>query len=210
MVSTAHKYIFIHVPKTAGSSMEEFLYTPDCIWQSGVQIFLNQKLISQAQHFTLSEIKKIMEPNRFNQYKKISAVRNPWDRMVSSYFFQKNALKRDDIKDFNHFIDIIGDKEYAIDFFGGEHGGQHFFSQVDFLKINNCINIDLLLRFEEINTWSTKLKTLLKDHPLKDRQFPKINFTQKRSKYRSYYNEKTCSIIAEVYKDDILQFNYTF
>lgn len=209
MVSTTHKYIFIHIPKTAGSSMEKFLYTPDCIWQSGVPIFLNQKFISQAQHFTLSEIKKIMEPNRFNQYKKISAVRNPWDRTVSSYFFQRNALKREGVKDFNHFIDIISDKEYAIDFFGGEHGGQHFLSQVDFLKVNNCINIDLLLRFEEISTWPTKLKTLLKDHPLNDRQFPKIN-SQKRSKYRSYYNEKTRSIIAEVYKDDILEFNYTF
>lgn len=211
MVSTEHKYIFIHIPKTAGFSMEKFLYTPDCIWKSGVPIFLNQKFLTQSQHFTISEVKEIMSPAKFNQFKKFAAVRNPWDRMVSEYHFRQNALHDKRFKNFNEFIDILKDKSSAINFFGGEHGGQHFYSQVDFLNIDGDIDLDLILRFEDISKWTHKLKKILPQHPVweNENSFPHVNGSA-RDDYQSYYCKSTKNAVAELYADDIETFEYNF
>ena len=67
----AHRAIFIHIPKTAGSSVA-------------------QGLAMSSRHVACLEYERI-NPRKFERFFKFAFVRNPWDRLVSTYFFLKNG-----------------------------------------------------------------------------------------------------------------------
>ena len=67
----AHRAIFIHIPKTAGSSVA-------------------QALFGGSRHVPYFEYERI-NPRKFKRFFKFSFVRNPWDRLVSTFFFLKNG-----------------------------------------------------------------------------------------------------------------------
>ena len=67
----AHRAIFIHIPKTGGSSVARALF-------------------GDSRHVPYFEYERI-NPRKFRRFFKFSFVRNPWDRLVSTYFFLKNG-----------------------------------------------------------------------------------------------------------------------
>ncbi len=69
MIDHKNKLIFIHIPKTAGTSLQELLFN---------------KKIFNAHRKSLKIIKKI---GRYNDYYKFAIVRNPFDRLVSIYHY---------------------------------------------------------------------------------------------------------------------------
>src|SRR5690242_14850320 len=64
--------IFVHVPKTAGTSIARAL------------------LGSHTGHVPYFEYERA-NPRKFRSYFKFAFVRNPWDRLVSAYFFLQNG-----------------------------------------------------------------------------------------------------------------------
>lgn len=68
------KAIFVHIPKCAGISLNR-------------AIFGNLA----GGHRTLEEYLTVFEPKCINEYFKFTIVRNPWDRLVSAYFFLKKG-----------------------------------------------------------------------------------------------------------------------
>ena len=75
MISHKHKFIFIHIPKTGGSSVESFFtggYT-----EGG----LNSK-------HRMAKSYEAKFPNKFLKYFKFSVVRNPWEKCFSHYNIQ--------------------------------------------------------------------------------------------------------------------------
>ena len=71
MIDHKHKFIFIHINKCGGTSIDEH-FTENF---KDTQKHLSTKL----------------NPNEFDNYFKFTFVRNPWDRVVSFYHYQ---LKR--------------------------------------------------------------------------------------------------------------------
>lgn len=78
-------YIFIHIPKTAGTSIEGYLGKHKINKNHGYGVF-NGKVF---QHFTYNEIKNYLISNGkkefFNQSIKFTVVRHPIDRLISEY-----------------------------------------------------------------------------------------------------------------------------
>src|SRR5262249_33764757 len=64
--------IFIHIPKTAGNSFSQTLFGRD------------------SRHIPYIEDEKA-KPKKFRHDFKFTFVRNPWDRLVSTYFFLKKG-----------------------------------------------------------------------------------------------------------------------
>ena len=85
------KIIFVHIPKTGGGSIEKSLgiygsdnngnLTPD------LSILYGKYKNKFLQHLTISEIKE-RNIKDFESYKKISFVRNPYDKIISEYLWR--------------------------------------------------------------------------------------------------------------------------
>ena len=87
IISKSKNYLFIHIPKTGGSSLRRELIKNK---SDEDLVFLDDN-----QHNKVPSIKKIYTENDINWKStfKFAFVRNPWDRVVSYYLYQfKNKL----------------------------------------------------------------------------------------------------------------------
>ena len=91
MIIDEHKAIFIHIPKNAGTSIEAY--------------FANESVrVQPSKHADIHEIKRKFK-NSYKKYKKFTVIRNPYDKMVSWYFYLKRNLGENyNIVEFNDWI----------------------------------------------------------------------------------------------------------
>lgn len=196
MISHKHKIVFVHIPKTGGTSIEHTLGRGDCGNGHGNLKFYKNRL------------------KNFEDYTTFCVVRNPFDKMISEYFFfkKKHAVLNPIFKDcsFEEFLDLF----FSIkdpNFFKNNH--KHWFdghfethraSQLSFIKPEE--DLDFLVRFEDIqNGYNSVLDHL----GMKRIELPHMNKTTHKH-YSQYYNEDTKKIVAEKYAKDIEYFGYKF
>jgi hypothetical protein len=89
-----NKLLFVHIPKTAGTSVEYSLdlHRPWHIQDDSIGFglisspaLLNYNLSSRfLQHLTFSEL-KLVYPKLLSQFTSFAVVRDPWSRLISSY-----------------------------------------------------------------------------------------------------------------------------
>ena len=77
MICEKNKIIFIHIPKTTGTTIES-------IFKSSRLNIRNTKYRLWEQHSTISQLIKMHKVD-INQYYKFTVIRNPWDRAVSGH-----------------------------------------------------------------------------------------------------------------------------
>tara|TARA_Y100000592_G_C5366952_1_gene266534 strand:+ start:175 stop:813 length:639 start_codon:yes stop_codon:yes gene_type:complete len=210
MISHKHKFIFVHIPKCAGTSIEKAL-----LKYEGLDIDSNDKFYldsmpelikkeylldypphSYSQHFFLNQYEQSLASN----YYCFAFVRNPWDLMVSEYFY---ILKNYEINlSFEEFIKT-GDKLKEIKGFRWfVERGHHLLPQVNFLSEN----IDFIGRFENLQD---DFDTICDNIKISRIDLPHYNSTN-RNHYTTYYNSSTRETVLKRYKKDIEYFNYKF
>src|SRR4029078_5016525 len=94
MISFQKRFLFVHIPKTAGNSIQSVLrdYSEDELValrgeQDGVERFgLRNPKYKIKKHSTLAEYRDALGEGQFARLYKCTCVRNPWDRMISYYF----------------------------------------------------------------------------------------------------------------------------
>ena len=142
MISHKHKFIFIHIPKCAGTSVVNcFLHGEDHLGYDLSKGY-HKRLVSNMldsrkypQHLTISEIYDT-HPNLIENYFSFSFVRNPWDKLISDYFYF-GGPKRFSLKDF--LLNPPGDDP------------AHRLSQVSFIiDKHREITVDHIGRFENL------------------------------------------------------------
>ena len=199
-----HKIIFCHIPKTGGITTHKIM-----------ESIGNLEICDR--HYNLLQLKeKIDDDELFEKSLKFCIVRNPWDRMVSTYFFRKEKKEEDfgpieqwDL-DFNDWISYIYSPEYKN--LKLKHTGTcdnvlyQFGSSIRWvLDENNNILADKIIRFENLNE---ELKTLFSNYNY-TQEITKNNSTKHR-RYQEYYNENSKNLVAQNFKEDIEYFNYKF
>ena len=100
LVSEKNKFIFIHIPKTAGSSMrallepfaQDFLSLNDA-GKKLVSDRLRNGLSPLPPHFNLAAVSQILDI-AFDEFLLITVVRNPFDRLISLYNYCKFKNQR--------------------------------------------------------------------------------------------------------------------
>jgi len=101
MISLKNKFLFVHVPKTGGNSIQNILrdYSEDKVvvlakHQDGVERFeVRSDKYDITKHSTLSHYKAVLEPGVFRQLFKFATIRNPWDMMISCIFHPTEAAR---------------------------------------------------------------------------------------------------------------------
>ena len=194
MISHKHKCIFVHIPRTGGSSIEKTLCGQD--WG---------RVEKKTKHLIASTAKKIYA-QYWNEYFKFSFVRNPWDRMVSMARYPKYSgvrLKENSIN-FNRYLknfpslEVDPRSESKNDNFKPSKGSVYL----------NILNKELnfIGKFENLqedfNTVCDKIgiprQQLLHENPSRHKHYAK------------YYDDETRQIVAEKYAKDIEYFGYKF
>ncbi|MEO1261268.1 MAG: sulfotransferase family 2 domain-containing protein [Bacteroidota bacterium] len=210
-ISHRYQFIFFANPKTASSSVRQFLnpYTD-------VQPVLNYLKRTPENpfypHITPSETKIIFQQLGwdFNSYNKFVFVRNPWTRLVSLYeHIMRNPANHIEFKEWLYSI-----KPYGIGGLGEDHQRWRkygAYSIEHFIKDEKGnILVDKVIRFEDINK---ELKPFLKALGLPNVNDAKLNHSNKRKKnvpYTKYYDENAKSYVRELYWYDIVNYGYTF
>lgn len=180
-------YIFIHINKTAGTSIGRALGMPI------------------KNHMMAKEVIAKIGQDKWDSAYKFSLVRNPWDKAVSLYEYRKKKNRTDIASLGIRFSDWVkvtyGEKK---DFSYYEVRG--FQPQVDWLKDNDGkISIDFIGKFESINTDFDQIRKVIGEGT----ELPHLN-ASKRTGYRSYYDDETRAIIAHWFREDIEVFGYEF
>jgi hypothetical protein len=139
---------------------------------------------------------------------KFCFVRNPWDRLVSLYFYLKKIGFIHKNKKFRTFLYEIEDD--ALPRIGLFHTKSRVLSQcnrqLDWITdANGRIFVDFIGKYESIDSDFRTLCDKLEIH----RDLPRRNITP-HSHYSEYYDQKTRRIVEKVYAQDIEYFGYRF
>ena len=197
------KIAFIHIPKTAGQSIEDlFEFELD-----NHHYFGN----NNGYDFSHCTIKNMQSKIDISNFFKFSFVRNPFDRLVSEFFYRSElkhnwVFKRLKMKKYSFDDFVNGFYEYKLSFDINKSSDEsHFYSQFDFIYIDNKISVDFLGRFENLKN---DISTLKKKFNI-NKNIIHINKTN-HYHYSSYYSATTKSMVEKIYEKDFNAFNYDF
>ena len=192
IISPKYKFVFIATEKTGCTSVSNSLENIDDTKKIiGNLVPKDRNNYLYSKHTSCSEFTN--NHSDFNDYFKFAFVRNPWDRVVSWYFFCKRTtnLERNtsDIS-FKKFI-----KKMSNVWTGRIQFQYEFTKKCDFIGKTENIQQDFDVICDKIGIPHQKL--------------PHFNKT-KHKHYTEYYDDETKSIVAEVFAKDIEYFNYKF
>jgi hypothetical protein len=194
MINHKYKFLFIHIPKTSGRSTELCLNRRCGKDDTGTRLNGPLQLLRNP-HKTLDDYYKIYSKQELKSYFKFTIVRNPFDRIVSEYFYsRKRRLTQS--RDFKTFVvnGEIDTQSYP----------NHNIPQIDFFVDKK--RIDYIAKFENLQE---DFKTICDKIKIPHQELPHHNNT-KHKHYTEYYDDETRQIVAEKYAKDIEYFNYEF
>ena len=208
MISHSLKTIFIHIPKTGGTSVENLLWpnistrTKNDFWMGFVDPYHNKYQTGGLQHLLAKQILQEIGDAIFSEYYKFSIVRNPWRKSVSQFV---NMLIRKDLRDFINMKSDTTFIEYLNLILQKDH--VQWKPQTDFiLDDNGEMLIDDYYKLEDIKKNYSKLS---KKTSANFNFLPHANEGNYYS-FKDYYNKESIEIVSEIYKSDIDFFNYTY
>ena len=213
IISPGRGYIFVHIPKTGGTSMalalearaqrDDILIgdTPKAVKRRGRLKGLTAKG-RLWKHATLADIDGILTPTEIGEMLCFCLVRNPWDRMVSYYHwlrvqsFDHPAVKLAKALEFDAFLAHDFTRATLQAWPYGRYMQDATGRQVD----------ALYLRLEHLAQDMAPLVHHLGFQP----ELPHINRSDRSADYRGYYTDQTRTIVAQICAEDIARFGYTF
>lgn len=152
-----------------------------------------------------SQIKQEVGDDRFSQFFKFAFVRNPWDKVVSQYFYlkQRPMLRKymglGRWSSFGKYVKILQ-----------EHSDLHVqsFPQTRFLvDETGQLMVDYVGRFE---TLQKDFEHVAEKLQLDSSTLPHSMKSSGRNRYPKYYNQRTRKIVEQVYASDLEMFEYEF
>ena len=179
--------LFIHIPKTGGNSIKQTNFFKRC------------------KYFGHAHVEKIKHRNMYKY--SFAIVRNPYDRLVSAYFYLKkggennngyDSLMQKKLEKYKDFKDFIKDlKLFTNDL--------HFKPQHTFVcDSRGKIIVNHILKVENIDK---DFSQLLRSKWLPNEKLQKIN-SSKHDDFSNYYDDEIKKHVYAVYKKDFKLFNY--
>ena len=200
MISLQKRFLFVHIPKTAGNSIQSALrdYSEDELValrkeQDGVERFgLRNPNYKVKKHSRLAEYRNALGEARFGELYKFTCVRNPWDRMVSYYFTPTQSPETWNRKKFRK---VISKAVSVADYLRLDRGKEDPFE-----------NVDYIMRFENL---ASDFRTVCEALSIPPPTLPQYNRSN-REHYSTYYDDELREFVRARFVAEIERFGYTF
>jgi Sulfotransferase family len=200
MISLQKRFLFVHIPKTAGNSIQSALrdYSEDQLValrkeQDGIERFgLRNPNYKIKKHSTLSEYRDALGHEQFRNLYKFTCVRNPWDRMVSYYFTPTQTPETWDRKGFRK---IICKAVPVADYLRLDDGEKDPFA-----------NVNYVMRFESL---TDDFRAVCGTLGISATTLPRYNRSS-RDNYSKYYDDELRELVRMRFAAEIERFGYAF
>ncbi|MDB3988879.1 sulfotransferase family protein [Pseudomonadales bacterium] len=218
MISDKYKCLFVHIPKTAGTSIEKLLGHFEEL-DYGVQ---DHRTLREIEAITLSDLVSLTKregiipalrdlrgflryPDRLTQeelsdYFSFAFVRNPWARIHSWY----RSVTRD--KYFQRTRKISADCTFD-DFLIEHTWHSELRPQLTWLKNRQGeLGVKYIAKFENIEE---EIQIIGKRLRLPSKELPHL-LKRESIDYRKYYTDSSIKFVYELYAEEIEMFGYSF
>jgi hypothetical protein len=223
IISHSHKFIFIKSYKTAGTSIEaaisqycsgndvvtplgDYRYNRD---ERGDWIHQSNNPGDYHQHDDALTIRNSLPADIWNNYFKFSITRNPWDRAVSLFSWEKRRDSLAPRKRLYHYLGISFDdmrktRRLFSEFIQGDWKNNDRFYTID-----NKLCVDFVIHYERLRE---DLMEVCKTIGAPPTALPhlKSGFRRKSHHYSEYYDGESRAIVTERNQNDIRLFGYEF
>ncbi len=229
--------IFVHIPKTAGQSIEHaFLERLGESWDTRQKYLLRPNDDPDVgpprmAHLTAPEYRDLghVNPEQFDAYFKFAFVRNPWTRLASEYRFRRSSIR-------------APFRTWVLERFpepGFDDMWRHVMPQSDYLyERNGCAAVDFVGRFE---TLAADYRTVAERLDVELPSLRRVNsttdlgtlerlrhlgpgrglrsilaetfrktFRPVPARWQDFYDADTRAFVARFYAEDIERFGYRF
>ena len=181
MINFEYELIMIHIPKTAGTSIEVSITESEPFWWKKFRRLKHKPASLYKNHCIISIF--------WDKFFKFSITRNPFDQLVSHYFFnEKNKDKTR--KDFYNYV------------MANEMSGISYYIDED---------LDYIGKFENLSKSWNDIKRLSKIP--KNRKLPDFRYCEtvnRIKEYKSYYTPVMVNKLRKEWKNDLDLYNYDY
>lgn len=213
LISDKHKFIFFHIPRTGGTSVEHvlrpysnFLYRHDIIYNFFASYIHEQPKLSFFQSHTKAiNVQEKISQKRYDSYTKFAVCRNPFDWLASVYFFSLKSIKENK-ENFKELHSVVQDSEDFKAFCKKICETNNSGFQKLFVTNNDKeLIVDHIIHFENLDEGFNKIAKVL-DLEIK---LQKINSSDRKQKWQSLYTPEILEMVYQSYKEDFIFFNYS-
>ncbi len=213
IISRKRNYVFVHIPKTGGTSMALALESR----AAADDILIGDTPKAQARrtrlkalspkgrlwkHATLADIDGVLSPAEIAQMFTFTLVRNPWDRVVSYYHWARSQT-------FDHPAVQLARRTDFADFIADpltQSSLQNSPASSYMCTAEGVERCDLYIRLEHFSQDAAPLWR----HLGFALDLPHSNASDRAKDYRTVHTDETRAIVSRVCAQDIMRFGYAY
>ncbi len=214
ILSRGRRYIFLHAPKTGGTSLalalEARAMADDVMLGDTPKALKRRRRVQDVKtsgrlwkHSMLTDLYGLVTQAEMEEFFVFTLVRNPWDRMVSYYHWLQ-------IQNFDHPAVGLA-KELAFPAFLRTpliRAGMQNFPYGRYVQDADGVErADLFIRLEHLAEDLAPLEAHL---GFALGAVPRENQSKRNHDWRVYYGDDEAAIVAEACAEDIARFSYRF
>lgn len=215
LISHKYKFITVDIPKTGSRSLRETFLPLNVIDIVGPP----NPDDNFYQHATASSIKTGFDQREWlwDDYLKLTVVRNPWDRMYSHFNYLRNQRELKKCKDWKSWnAATVHQIQSADAFFSRFPDDKSAFirlldnhpSQQQYLCENDILLVDKIHRFENINSMFDEIKRIC--NITQDIELAHANKGDYETDSTELYDDELVNIVAKKEKFIVDMFGYDY
>jgi len=204
LISESKSFLFVHVQKTAGTSLAEILKPHALNPASGrmnklasdLGLVRDWRKFHFRKHANLRKAQSVIPAPVYDGLFKFAFVRNPWERLVSWYQYVQRTPLHEDCRPGETFAD------FAARFLEKPRRAQWWMIE----DLNGVMGLDYVGRFENLND---DIAYLCQRIGIKAQTLPHRNKMADKD-YRTFYDDRLALAVKNNWTREIDAFGYTF
>ncbi len=213
IISRGRNYIFVHIPKTGGTSMalalEARAMKDDIMLGDTPKAVKRRKRMKDVtaagrlwKHSTLADIEGVVTRAELAQMFCFALVRNPWDRVVSYYHWLRD-------QSFDHPMVRLAQQAGFAGFLETPALQSSLMKAPYGSYLQDGAGVDQAKLFIRLEHFAQDAEPLF-DHLGFRIELPVENASNRAESYEDYYTEELAQIVARICAEDISRFEYRF